>query len=129
MDFSERARAALTYAIGFARDFAGSLVILHVLGPFAGAGRLDRQIKSSARREAEAQLRALQPELIQSGVRTQLVVRQGPVAEMIVIVALKLKADLIIMGSQGGTGLKRLLMGSVAERVVRHASCPVLVVR
>jgi universal stress protein A len=39
------------------------------------------------------------------------------------------KADLIIMGSQGRTGLSRLLIGSVAERVVRHALCPVLVVR
>lgn len=133
MDFSERSRAALTYAIGFARDFGGSLSVLHVLDPLLAPGRLDssrlRKMKSSSRSEAEAQLRALRPELIASGVRAQLLVRQGPVAEMIVIVALKVTAHLIIMSSQGRTGLKRLLIGSVAERVVRHSSCPVLVLR
>lgn len=133
VDFSKRSRIALNYAITLAKDFGGSLVVLHVLDPLLAAGRLEsarlRQLKSSARREAEEQLQALRPELLQSGVRTELFLRNGPATDIIVAFAVARKADLIIMGSQGRTGLRRLLIGSVAERVVRHAHCPVLVVR
>lgn len=133
VDFSERSRAASNYAATLAQDFGGSLVVLHVLDPLLAAGRLEstrlRQLKTSARKEAEEQLQALSRELVQSGVRTELFIRRGPAPDIIVAFAVAKKADLIIMGSQGRTGLKRLLIGSVAERVVRHASCPVLVVR
>jgi len=133
VDFSERSRAALNYAITLAQDFGGSLMVLHVLDPLLAAGRLDsarlRQLKSSARDEAAKQLRALSCELVKSGVRTELLLRSGPATDIIVAFAIARKADLIIMGSQGRTGLRRLLIGSVAERVVRHAHCPVLVVR
>lgn len=133
VDFSERARAALAYAISLAREFGGSLLVLHVMDPLLTPGRLEsarlRQLKSSSRKEAEEQLQALRPQLLQSGVRTQLLLRQGPAAEIILVIAAKEKPDLITVGSQGRTGLKRLLIGSVAERVVRHANCPVLIVR
>lgn len=108
-------------------------MVLHVLDPLLAAGRLDsarlRQLKSSWRDEAAKQLRALSCELVKSGVRTELFLRNGPATDIIVAFAVARKADLIIMGSRGRTGLRRLLIGSVAERVVRHASCPVLVVR
>ncbi|MBE0543047.1 MAG: universal stress protein [Verrucomicrobia bacterium] len=133
VDFSERSRAALNYAVTLAQDFGGSLMVLHVLDPLLAAGRLDsarlRQLKSSSRDEAAKQLRALSCELVKSGVRTELLLRNGPATDIIVAFAIARKADLIIMGSQGRTGLRRLLIGSVAERVVRHAHCPVLVVR
>jgi len=108
-------------------------VVLHVLDTLLAARRLDstrlRQLKTSSRSEAAEQLQALSRELVQSGVRTQLFLRHGPATDIIVAFAVKVKADLIIMGSQGRTGLSRLLIGSVAERVVRDALCPVLVVR
>lgn len=133
VDFSERSRAALNYAVTLARDFGGSLVVLHVLDPLLIPGRLEaarlRQLKSSARREAAERLQSLNHELVQMGVRVQSFLRHGPVADIIVAFAVAKKADLIIIGSQGRTGLSRLLIGSVAERVVRHATCPVLVVR
>jgi len=133
VDFSVPSRAALDYAIRLARDYGGSLVVLHVLDPLLAAGRLDsarlRQLKSSSRGEAAKKLRALSRELVQSGVRTELFLRNGPATDTIVAFAIAMKTDLIIMGSQGRTGLSRLLIGSVAERVVRHAPCPVLVVR
>lgn len=133
VDFSERSRAALDYAITLAQDLGGSLNVLHVLDPLLAAGRLDsarlRQLKTSSRAEAAKQLRALSRELVLAGVRTELFLRNGPATEIIVAFAVAKQADLIIMGSQGRTGLRRLLIGSVAERVVRHASCPVLVVR
>ena len=133
VDFSEPSRAALKYAVRFAQDLGGSLGVLHVLDPLLTGGRFEsprlRQLKSSSRREATEQLQALRPELVQSGVRHKLFLRHGPATDSIVAFAVKVKADLIIMGSQGRTGLSRLLIGSVAERVVRHAPCPVLVVR
>jgi universal stress protein A len=133
VDFSERSRAALNYAVTLARDFEASLVVLHVLDPLLAAGRLEsarlRQLKSSSRSEAAGQLQALSRELVPTGVRAQLFLRHGPATDIIVAFAVAKKADLIIMGSQGRTGLSRLLIGSVAERVVRHAFCPVLVVR
>lgn len=133
VDFSVPSRAALDYAIRLAQDFGGSLVVLHVLDPLLAAGRLDstrlRRLKSSSRKEAEEQLQTLRRELVQSGVRTKVFLRHGPATDIIVALAVKAKADLIIMGSQGRTGLSRLMVGSVAERVVRYASCPVLVVR
>lgn len=133
VDFSGRSRAALNYAITLARDFEISLVVLHVLDPFLAARRLDsarlRQVKTSSRGEAAKQLRALSLELVQSGVRIEMFLRHGPATDIIVGFAVTVKADLIIIGSQGRTGLRRLMIGSVAERVVRHALCPVLVVR
>ena len=107
-------------------------MVLHVVDPLLAAGRLDsarlRQLKTSSRGEAAKQLRALSCELVQSGVRTELYLRNGPATDIIVAFAAKVKADLIIVGSQGLTGLRRLLIGNVAERVVPHALCPVLVV-
>ena len=133
VDFSKRSRAALNYAITLARDYGGSLLVLHVLDQLSAPGRLEsarlRQLKSSSRSEAAEQLQALSRELVQTAVRTQSALRHGPATDVIVAFAAAKKADLIIMGSQGRTGLSPLLIGSVAERVVRHAFCPVLVVR
>jgi universal stress protein A len=133
VDFSERSQAALKYALRLALEFGASLVVLHALDPLIAAGRVEsarlRQLKSAARSEAEQRLEDLHQELRPSGVRARLVLRPGSATETIVAFALESKADLIVMGSQGRAGLNRLLIGSVAERVVRHASCPVLVVR
>jgi universal stress protein A len=133
VDFSKRSLAALNYADMLTRSFGGSVMLLHVLDPILTAGRLEsarlRQLKASSRREAAEQLRAVRRKLVQKGVPTQRFLRHGPAADTIVAFAGKTKADLIVIGSQGRTGLKRLLIGSVAERVVRHALCPVLVAR
>ncbi|HTO03037.1 MAG TPA: universal stress protein [Opitutus sp.] len=133
VDFSERSRIALNYAVTLAQDVGGSLVILHVLDPILAAGRLESarlsQLKSSARTKAADQLEALSRELAQAGVRTRSFLRHGPAANIILTFAVAKKADLIVMSSQGRTGLSRMMIGSVAERVVRHASCSVLVVR
>lgn len=133
VDFSERSRSALNYALALARDFGASLVVLHVLDPLLVPGRLEsarlRQIKASSRSEASEQLETLGGELAETGVRTRLFLRQGPAANIILTFAGAKKADLIVMSSQGRTGFDRMLIGSVAERVVRHAACSVLVVR
>jgi universal stress protein A len=133
VDFSDHSRAALNYAVTLARDFGGSLMILHVLDPLLASGRFDdarlRQLKASTREDSEERLQTLSGELVPPGLPKKLLIRRGPATDVIVALAGAIKIDLIIMGSQGLTGLRRLLIGSVAERVVRHAPCPVLVVR
>jgi len=64
-----------------------------------------------------------------SGIKVQVFVREAETWQTIIDMAADKKADTIIMGSHGRTGLKRLLMGSVTEKVIGHAPCPVLVVK
>jgi nucleotide-binding universal stress UspA family protein len=64
-----------------------------------------------------------------SGVKVDTVLRHGPAWSEILAVAAETKADLIVMGTHGRRGLARALLGSVAEKVVRTASCPVMTVR
>ena len=73
------------------------------------------------------QLRSIQPSLPDITVEHRL--ERGEPALVILAVAQETGADLIVMGTHGRTGLRRLLMGSVAEQVVRKASCPVLTIR
>ena len=133
VDFSERSRKAAEYAAGFARDYEASLIILHAVDPLLAAGRLEsrelRRLKAASRKEAEQQLQEFGRKLAASEVRMRLTLRSGPAVEEIVSFADELKANLIVMASQGRSGLSRLLVGSVTERVVRAAPCPVLVVR
>jgi universal stress protein A len=62
-------------------------------------------------------------------VKTEKAVRHGKASVQIIKMAREMKADLIVMGSHGRTGLSHVIIGSVAEAVIRHAHCPVLVVR
>jgi len=79
--------------------------------------------------DAERNLKKLQDELIASQVRGRSVVGHGQAAEQIAAIAEKEKADLIVIATHGSTGWRHLMFGSVAEKVVRLAKCPVLTVR
>ena len=74
-------------------------------------------------------LEALSTRFIDPGVQTNWIVKHGKSYQEIVKAAKKLKADMIVISTHGYTGLKHTIMGSTAERVVRHAPCPVLVLR
>lgn len=78
---------------------------------------------------AEAQLSALVAEAQTAGVDAVAQIRTGVPAESIVEAAREAKAELIVVGTHGRTGFERLVLGSVAERVVREAPCPVLTVK
>jgi nucleotide-binding universal stress UspA family protein len=78
---------------------------------------------------AERKLAELIKERIGNRVPNESLVRRGPAYSQIVAAARDLNADLIILATHGYTGLKHVLLGSTAERVVRHAPCPVLTVR
>jgi nucleotide-binding universal stress UspA family protein len=133
VDFSAGSLRALDLAGLLAARFNATLVLVHVLDPIYTPGRFDsprlRPLRAEARQEAESKLGKLaqdRVEVLQPPTRHQVI--DGAAPDAIIGFAKKAKADWIIMGSKGQTGVKRLLAGSVAERVVRQATCPVLVV-
>jgi universal stress protein A len=130
-DFSANAEAALALASALAKEGHGRLVVLHVerpplatLGGIAGVPPLALEYD---RQGAWEELQRILPS--QSGFTVEHCLEYGEPASTILKTAEEVGADLIVMGTHGRTGLRRLLMGSVAEQVVRKASCPVLTVR
>jgi universal stress protein A len=132
IDFSKGSEAALDHALSLARDHKANLILLHVIPdslvyPTQGTtfdlyGVLERGAHENFRRLARR--KKLKP----SDCRF-IVARGTNFAETIVREAKKLRAAMIVMGSHGRTGLQRLLLGSVAERTLRYADCPVLIVK
>jgi universal stress protein A len=139
VDFSEPSRAALEYAANLAQTFGATLDVLHVweAPSFAprgsdvvsvGAGEfgLEDLIRKSAEEALDGFVeRARKRGVIVNSARAQ----RGAPAHAIVDAAKAGNYDLIVVGTHGRTGLPRVLLGSVAENVVRHAHCPVLAVR
>ena len=134
IDFSEPSRKALHYAKLFAQQFEASLTVVHAVEPlsyppdFAVVPLLPPDVEEARTRELETQLRELAAS-VGGGVKVESVIRNGRVWQEIVDYAKATDVDLIIISTHGYTGLKHVLLGSVAEKIVRHAPCPVLVVR
>lgn len=128
-DFSDSARPAFEMAGALARDYKATLVVLHVIPPvrvFAPDG-IAVPFPAEERYETQVRLARLHP--ADPKVKTEHRILDGETAEQILIAAKDAHADLIVMGTHGSGGLMRLLMGSVAESVMRKAPCPVLTVR
>jgi nucleotide-binding universal stress UspA family protein len=128
-DFSDRSRHALHLACALARDHGARLVVLHVepihyLGLSEGAIPPDPGVILAQAKEQLERLEIPDPNL-----RSERHFAEGDPAKEILRAAREVASDLIIMGTHGRTGLSRLLMGSVAEQVVRRAPCPVLTVK
>jgi universal stress protein A len=132
VDFSEPSVKALQYAAAFARQFGARVELLHVLEPMYGAARFRPLIyehyASITRPVAEEQLNALAAEHGRE-IRIASSVHLGNAAQVIAEHARKQRTDLIVLATHGYTGLAHLVLGSTAEKVVRQAPCPVLVVR
>jgi universal stress protein A len=128
-DFSTSSEYAFRLAASLAEDHKARLVILHVAeAPHASLYKgvpVSRQLDEQEREQQE-KLDALQPP---AGVAVERRMVLGDPGEEILKIANELKADLIVMGTHGRTGLRRMVTGSVAERVLRHAPCPVLAVK
>jgi nucleotide-binding universal stress UspA family protein len=131
-DFSETSHSAFPLAYSLARDHGARLVVLHVIPTgtyeFAdlaelGLGESARQFEDDIRRD----LRQLKPP--DDRVAMEYKLARGDPAASINQAAGETACDLIVMGTHGRTGLRRALMGSVAEHVMRGAPCPVLVVK
>lgn len=103
---------------------------LEVLRREYGSSEQTKRLQEKARHAAEALASRERARIQRDGVASSHeVITQGPPAEAIVKYAEDKEADLIIMGSRGRTGISRILLGSVAARVVQLAHCPVLIVR
>jgi nucleotide-binding universal stress UspA family protein len=136
-DFSGCANYALPYAAAIARATQARIVCVHVVEPVVPAvgytgladpmpiADISEQLEDSAEREL--------PRLTDcedlNGLEVEQVIVHGDAAAEIVRVAGEHEVDLIVISSHGRTGLGRIIFGSTAEAVVRHASCPVLVVK
>lgn len=139
IDFSDNSEKAIRYGIEIGRDRNASVSFLHVVnqriidaiqelnirgykGDFVSAVR--KLVK-----EKENVLKQFVPTELLDGIQVEFIVRKGEVSEQIIKAAKELKIDLIIVGSRGHSALASILIGSVAQNIVHHAPCPVLIVR
>ena len=128
VDFSHDSEHAVEAAIGLAQQFEARVTLLHAIHiPEAAevnlAAYMDK-IRSEADQSMTSRLQRVQ----EAGVTAEAVTVIGAPSQTIVDTARDRRADLIVMGTHGRTGLRHMLIGSVAERVVRLAPCPVMVV-
>jgi nucleotide-binding universal stress UspA family protein len=123
-DFSPYSNQAYFHAVALAESHAASLIIAHVYTP---GGAVPPDAGPDERAFWRGQLEQIRP--VNPHIPVQHVLLEGDPAEEIIRYAGATRADLIVMGTHGRTGLERLLMGSVAEKVLRSAPCSVLVVK
>jgi len=126
-DFSHLSDAALEHATALARDTGASLLIVHVEEPplAYGGGEMYYGVAEPDQAEVRRMTEAVKPSDPSVQYEHRLV--NGSPADEIVRVAEEEHVDMIVIGTHGRTGLKRLLMGSTAEAVMRKAKCPVFV--
>jgi len=135
-DFSPASRKAFTTALDIAKANRGTLMILHVIAPFTPIvpeqyvdTRTWDRIDKEAHRWGTLQLRRLADRAKKAGVRVVGLLVDGDPAQTIVRVARMRRADLLVVGTHGRTGLSKFVTGSIANRIVATATCPVVTVR
>jgi len=133
VDFSEHSARALDHAIALAKAFGAEIALLHSyevmpIVTLYGVGYPD-SLDAELREAATKRLAGWREKVAGEGITVSDRVVSGPPAEEIHDVALDLGVDLIVMGTRGLRGLKHVMLGSVAERTLRRAPCPVLAVK
>lgn len=135
VDLSETSRQAVDYAVEIGARFEAQIILLYAidLSQLITTGQayatLPPSVVEERRRAACNTLSAFAERATKRGLRSRVLVEEGSPYGVIVDAARRLKADVIVMMTHGHIGVKRALMGSVAETVLRHAPCPVLTVR
>lgn len=130
-DFGECSKDALADAFRLAAKLDAKVHLVHVfsLQGVTNAAALPTSALDDAAQSAERRLSATAQEYRTTGRLGQVVVHRGDPAPMILLTAEQLRPDLIMLGTHNRHGLSRLMLGSVAEAVVRRAACSVMVVR
>jgi nucleotide-binding universal stress UspA family protein len=135
IDFSDYSRRALDHAIAIARWYEATVTVLHVFSTApvaaAGPGSVVLQpivLTAVDRGQLLADTKAFAETESAPGITIEAEVREGNTAAEILEQATSMKADLLVIGTHGRSGFERLLLGSVAEKVLRKASCPVMTV-
>ncbi len=128
-DFSRGSDFAFPVACALARDYDARLVLLHVVAPPPSeyGGGIVAPATERDWEEQREKLRGVRP--ADHAIKVEHILLEGYPAAQILRCAGETKADMIVMGTHGRAGLHRLLMGSVAEHVVRNGCCPVLTVK
>ena len=134
VDFSENANQAVEYAIALASKLGSRVTLLHVIQLLPlGSGDMSVTVPYTYIQDLEAdttsRMQAYLERVTAAGLEGAMAVVHGAPFQEILETAKAQQIDLIIMGTQGRTGLQHVLMGSVAEKVVRLAPCPVLTVK
>ena len=134
LDFSEHAEPVLEWAIHLAQEHEATLLLLHAyhlpveFQQLEGA-YLPQDFWSNVKEEAQQSLATYAERVRAQGLQAETLVREGYPATVIEEEATRQHADLVVIGTRGLSGLKHLLLGSIAERVVQKAPCPVLTVK
>jgi nucleotide-binding universal stress UspA family protein len=133
VDFSPHSAKAVNVAVEFAKAFSAEIHLLHAYSlPIGVVGPYDYQIPANILGEMrESAARRIDEEVKKVAnldVKTTGIITEGVPTQAIVEAAEQIGADLVVMGTRGLTGLKHVVLGSVAERTIRHAPCPVLTV-
>jgi nucleotide-binding universal stress UspA family protein len=136
-DYSKASERALQEAVDFAKQNNAEMLLVHVIQPVVpyvagediGAAELYVKLEESTKQEAQRSMNKLMQRLERLGVKAKSLLLRGIPADQIVKAARNRKADIIVIGTHGRTGLSKLFMGSVASRVISTARCPVLTVR
>lgn len=136
VDFSEFSAKAYDYAYSLARHYGAKLLLQHVVAPIGGSyplyvlpGASLATIDWDLTADAEKRLKEIVEKRASNGCQAEFVVHKGSIPEAILAFAESQHIDMIVMGTHGRRGWDRLVTGSVTERVLRKARCPVLVVR
>lgn len=134
VDYSNCSMSALTYATELALKDSARLYLLYVkderVSDYGGL-KFDAEFNHTAETVTgmEQKLRSSIPEEIRCSINVEILIREGVPFEEILKVARDNVTDLIVMGTHGRTGITHMVIGSVAEKVLRHAPCPVLCIR
>lgn len=136
VDFSQFSTKAYDYAYSLARHYGAKLLLQHVVAPIGGSyplyalpGASLATIDWDLTADAEKRLKEIVEKRASNGCQAEFVVHKGYIPEAILAFAASQHIDMIVMGTHGRRGWDRLVTGSVTERVLRKAGCPVLVVR
>lgn len=135
VDFSEPSLKGLDYAADFANLFQAELTVVYVLPllpPTPSDPNTSFEVPEYERivhAESEKKLKEIVAQRIPKNLKVRSYIGHGNPAKEIVRIAEEMKADLVVIATQGHTGWHHFVMGSVAEKVIRHAHCPVFAVR
>ena len=130
-DFSPASQGALSYALAIVRRYSSEISLVHALPPeIRTAVPMDPEPRelSRDRLHAEEQMQLLEQALHASGTSCHVLIEKGQVWDVLSSVIERTNPDLLVLGTHGRGTIKKLILGSVAEEVVRVASCPVLTV-
>ena len=133
-DFSQHSKEALRYAVELAKVHDAEIILGHVMEPpiyptmFEGAAVAVPPLDESLRKQLQEHLETMRKEEI-GDLPTKVIVREGSPTNELIELAREEDVDLIVIATHGYTGIKHMLLGSTAEKIVRNAPCPVLTVR